>query len=152
MAAGTVNVTKILDAIGVAVAAVTGMAGARTFQGYKVFGESENLNDDVRALTAQSQGYFDFDLGPRSAGSAIGMGEMKVVGELRARLPKDTTTDVNSVYELAERVLRACMLEATFSGSGGQVKSGSYSIRDDEHKDSVVIFDYELTYGLGPIC
>jgi hypothetical protein len=148
MAAGTFAPTRLLDRIGVVAAAITALTD-RVYQGKKRFSEAENLEENIRALTAETQGYFGFWMGPRREGKVTERGTVTVLGLLVLNLPKDSTSDCNSAYEVAETLLRALKLQSNFSSQGAAFKEGSYQIVDDSLEDGIAEFDFEVTYEIG---
>ncbi len=148
MAAGTVSPTRLLDRVNVIASAVGALTG-RVYQGKKRFAEVDNLEQDIRALTAETEGVFGFWMGPRRAGKPTERGTITIVGTLLVNLPKDTTTDCNSAYEVAEALLRALMLQSNFTSQGAGISEGSYQLVDDSLEDGIAEFDFEVTYEIG---
>ncbi len=139
-----------MDKVAVAAATVTAVSG-RVYQGKKRFAEVDSLEGNVRALTAETQGYFGFWLGPRVSNGNYHPGACTVYGELLVRLPKDTTSDVNSAYEVAEALCKALSQEATFRLVGKPLTI-EYELVDDEFEDNVASFQFTMNYELPQIC
>lgn len=148
MAAGTVTATKLMDRIKVVAEAVAALTG-RTFQGKKRFSEAENLEELVRALTAETQGYFGFWLGPRIGRKPTERGSVVVNGSLLVSLPKDDTSDVNSAYEVADTLLKALLTQSNFSNIGIGISEGSWEPVSDDLEDGIAEFEFKLTYEAG---
>ena len=150
MPAGTSPPTKVMDLIKTAAAGVTAIGATRVFQGKKHFSESDNLEGSIRALTAESQGYFSFWLAGRKSADQYHVGAMDVAGQLLVHLSTDATTDFNVGYEVAEALLKAFSLESTFSKT--KPLECAYVNVSDGLEDGIAEFDFALSYELPPIC
>jgi hypothetical protein len=148
---GSTQPTKLLDQIAVVVGAITGI-GARVAQGKKRFSEVQNLEADILALTEQSQGYFAFKLGGRSAGNQTVMGGVDVDGILLVHLDKDTTTDANTLFDLAESIVAALGRESNFTSVGARPSKINYIESDDDFEDGIAVFIFACSYEVGPVC
>lgn len=132
MAAGTILVTKTLDRIKTIATGISGIGASRVFQGYRRFADSENLENLIAALTAETQGYFFFWFkgggGGVEGGAYDGGHTFSVGGVLLVNLPKDTTTDENSAIELAESLKDALLVMDSYSTGEGKPKEILYGL------------------------
>ncbi len=76
-----------------------------------------------------------------------------IIGVLYIPLPKDTTTDTNTLLELAESVLRAVQQESQYRSIGVKPGQCSYEpIGDiDEPEDGICEFVYEMEFDVGMV-
>jgi hypothetical protein len=144
-------VTNLLDKIAAQVATVTAI-GARVYQGKKRLAESDNFEAAIRALNAESQGYFIFWLGPRTLRSLREPGSVEVHGVLVFYLPKDDTSDVNTAYDMAEEVAAVVGNINQFKAVGAGVNAITFEMVTDDIEDSIAEFQFTMTYDLGPNC
>lgn len=155
MAAGTDVVTRTLDAMATAVGAVSGMT-ARVYQGRKVFEDNENFENVIRALTAETQGALGLWLDGCTARGQTSPGEMNVVGLAGIRLPKDTSSDCNSLYELLRAIQRVLSLEATYQSIGSKPLEVTFAESegpdDMAECDGISWWDFTMRYDIGLIC
>ena len=144
--------TALADAMQVAAAAVTGIQAS--YQGKKRIADGA-LEDAVRSLTAETKGYFWFSLADRTILAQTQVGTATFKGELAVSLPKDTTSTVDTAYNLAEAVAVALSVEATFVSTGcrpSRITFRSAAPEDDRLEDGVLIFEFEMVYTLPPVC
>jgi len=87
-------------------------------EGKRRLAESESLENMVRALPAQARGYLGVWIDECSQGNLTTPGEVTIAGLLVGRLPKDVTTDVTVLYDLAEAVSQLWGDESTLSAAG----------------------------------
>ncbi len=116
--AGTTPATKTLDRICAIAAAYTGIGAARTFKGYKRFGDTENFQRLIRALTAGTQAYFWARLlDIPSRGNLGGPKNFRFAAELYMKLDKDTSDDLNTAWDYAVGLRDALETESSY-GNG----------------------------------
>lgn len=143
-----------MDAIEEEVAGIAAIGASRVFQGKKRFVDATDHGNDVRGLTAETQGYFTFWIGRRSSNAQAAEGELIVEGELEVRLPKDTTTDVNSAYDLAEAVTAAVGSDATFAALAAGVRPSGIDWQEAEDglENDIMTFAFTMRYQLPRTC
>lgn len=104
MAAGLTVWTKTLDKVLAVAKANSGIGINRAFQGYKRWANNENLEDQIRGLAAETQGYFFCQLknaGYSDSTTSSRPEEFSIAAELVVYVPKDTTTDLNAAWDFA---------------------------------------------------
>lgn len=140
------SLSTMLAAVNTAAAGVTGLSSGRVKQGRKWYAESATpLESLVGALTAESQGYFFYWLGPRTIGDRIGSpGTATCYGMLFFKLDKDADSAMDSAYELAERLAKALSDPATFLAS--KVVEITYECGEEDRENSIAVFDFQMTY------
>lgn len=112
--AGSTTLTRTLDQIKTIIGGVSGMDPSRVFQGYKRFSATENYNDMVEALTAGSQGYFNYWLLRSGTSRTAENSNFDVFGELYTYIPKDTSDDLNASIDLCVAIRNALLLESNW--------------------------------------
>lgn len=152
MATGILPATKTLDAIAAAVKAIAAIGNSRVYQGKKAFLETESLEKDIVALDAETQGIFAVWLGTRLAVNDTTGGQLTVRGMLFAYMPKETTTDANSAYELAESVTKEMVKESNFTAISVRPDGCRYSEDEDEEFKGILVFNFEAVYALPVFC
>jgi len=100
MAAGTRPETKTLDRVCALAAAQPGIGSARVSKGYRPWSENEHFQAQVRALAAETQGYFWAALDQVAPRQASGHA-FRLVGELALYVPAQAATDLNAAWEFA---------------------------------------------------
>lgn len=158
MAAGTLIQTKTLDKVLAVAKGITGIGSSRAFQGYKRWTDAENKAGLIKALTAETQGYFHCML--KSAGSvddtvADRPETFDIIGELQVGIAKDTSSDLNTAWELALSLSNALALNANFNEADrglGIPQYCRFSLLnvDVVNKGGIMIFDFGM-YGGGGI-
>ena len=152
MAAGATITSKIVDVAVARCVAVAAIGAARTTQGKKRFAEGDDRHADVRALTAETQGYAHVSLVSRSYAGMLSSGSVEINVSLLIYLPKDTTTDANSALDLAENTLKSLMEDIPYNAVGGLNPTGSYQQVFDGLDDGVLEFTFSISVGTGPLC
>src|SRR5437879_2642477 len=101
MPAGTTVFTKTLDAIVRIASANSGLAGspARVVRGYTRYADTDNLENLVATLNAETQGYFSVWLKEITVAQNE-VFPVRVIGELLVPVPKDVSTDLNAGWDL----------------------------------------------------
>ena len=105
MPTGTTIFTKSLDRI-VTIASANSLfsgspqwnGGPRVVRGYTRFNDSDNLENFVSGLTAESQGFFSVWLKEATVASGE-VFPVRVVGELLIPVPKNVSTDLNLCWD-----------------------------------------------------
>jgi hypothetical protein len=147
MGAGTTAVTKTLDQCRQSLSAISGIT---VYQGKKRFSESDNLEETVRASTPEATGWISIWLEEYVGNNQTNMTQLTVGGLLVSFLPKDTTTDVNTLYDLVMACVTSLQREANFSMARPSGVTVQRSI--DELEDGVVEYDFRARFILGPTC
>ena len=80
--------SKLLDRVATVAGGVTGIVG-RIYEGKKVIAEATTLETDVKALTAETQGYFSVYVGSRAARGQLKMGQVRICALLTYNLPDE---------------------------------------------------------------
>lgn len=151
MGAGARQPSRVLDRIAYQVGTIAAI-GTRIAQGKRRFTELESsLENVVKALTAESQGYFAFYMSERSSGNQTEVGTMTVTALLFASLPKDTTSDVNSLSDLLEDVLKQLSIESNFSNIGARPASVTYAESPDNFEDGISVWEFTAVYKIGAV-
>lgn len=101
MPAGTTALTKTLDRICAIAAGESWIGAGRTFKGYKRFGDGENFDALVRALTAESQGYFWCAIKGVRGNGKLETATYIYAAKLYVRFNKDASSDLNAVWDKA---------------------------------------------------
>jgi hypothetical protein len=99
MATGTRPETKTLDRLCALAAAHSGIGATRVSKGYRRWSEAEHFEGLVRALSAQTQGFFWAAL--KRVADAPG-GERRaltLMAELAVYVPAQVSTDLNAAWE-----------------------------------------------------
>lgn len=101
MATATYPETKTLERVCALAAARPGVGAARVAKGYRRWSEDEHFQEQVRALGAETQGYFSAAL--RRAAHDVGRGAhgVEIVAELAVYVPVQVSTDLNAAWEFA---------------------------------------------------
>lgn len=152
MMAGTTVVTKTADAIKTKVAAVLGISTA--WQGHQRIDDGL-LEDNIRALNAEQQGYFWFWFDERTYGPQTQTGEIAFRAQLGVRMDKDVSTDMTLAYDFAERIGAAMAKESNFVTAGSRPSRITWNPLVPGAKpmeDNICYFEYLMRYTVGPIC
>ena len=148
MGAGTINITRTMDAIARIVAAVSGMDAARVFQGYKRFAEATNLEEDLDDLTAETQGYFAFKFRGKTGGLQAGAfgtpHTFEVIGRLLVKFNKDSDSDLNSAIELADAISDALMDKSNYNSGESYPQTIGYVVAENSVIESqgIMVFSF----------
>lgn len=130
----------------------SGMASTRVAQGKRRFSETENLEEVIRAMTAETQGYFAFKPATRDTGTQTDTGTFSISGVLYYNLPKDVTTTTDDLVDLAEAVMTALGVESHYASAGGKPIRGSYFEGEDLFEDGIAEFEFTQVFQVGPVC
>jgi hypothetical protein len=152
MPAGTSVLTETADAIKAAVQLVSGVQVV--YQGKRRVTDG-GLEDAVRNLAEQNQGYFWFSMEERLTFTQTNVGEALFKGNLMVRLDKDTSSDCNEAYDLAERVFVELAREGVFQSVGSRPKMIRFIPADVEGfqlEDNILVFEYDMRYTLPMTC
>ena len=149
--AGTVNITKCMDAIKTAVVAVTAIGSSRCLQGKEHLADSTNRDNEVRALTNEAQGYFAFALASVQTGKPTENGFMNVIGRLFVPVNKDTSSDLNTAYEVMNAVRLALFKQSNYEAVGC-VPEGGEMVEVQDGKDGIYEWDVTAKYRISPVC
>jgi len=152
MPAGTSVLTETADAIKAAVQLVNGVQVVH--QGKQRVADG-GLEDAIRNLAEQNLGYFWFSLDERIAFTQTVVGEALFKGNLMVRLDKDTSSDCNEAYDLAERVASELAREGVFQSVGSRPKMIRFIPADVEGfqlEDNILVFEYDMRYTLPMTC
>jgi hypothetical protein len=115
--ATTLTYALTLDDEGETAVSPSGAVSSRLFEGKRRIAETENLEETVRALTAETQAVLIWYPIERVSGSNINLEGVFVVGGLLlVRLPRDTTTDLGDVLDLCEAIGAAVNQECMYKG------------------------------------
>lgn len=150
--AGTTILTQTADAIKAAVQLVNGVQVV--YQGKQRVTDG-GLEDAVRNLAEQNQGYFWFSLDERVYFTQTTVAEANFKGNLMVRLDKDTNSDCNQAYDLAERVGAELAREGVFQPVGSRPKMIRFVPADTEGfqlEDNILVFEYDMRYTLPMTC
>jgi len=158
MGAGAYVQTKTLDKVLVVAQGIAGIGASRAFQGYKRWTDGQNKQSLVRALTAETQGYFHCAL--KSAGTVDDTVSDRpetfdIMAELQVSVPSNTTTDLNSAWDLAISLSIELSKRSNFDGASNTLgipqyaRFSLYNI-DVVRKGGIMVFDFGM-YGGGGI-
>jgi hypothetical protein len=109
--------TKTLERLLAQAKTVSGIGNDRAKAGYIRYGESDNLDALVAALTAHTQGYFSLWLRGVESRGQNEMQTFRYAGELLIRVPKDTSADMTAGWELAMALKDALELRSAYGAS-----------------------------------
>ena len=95
----------------------TAGASNRIGAGYRRFDEDENWEEKIEALTPETMGWFDLEIG-RVTVSADDLDSYpaRLKAALFVYVPKDVSTDLTTSWDLAISFFRALIASANFSG------------------------------------
>jgi len=150
--AGLTILTKTADAIKAAVQLVSGVQVV--YQG-KRRETTGDLEDIVRALQPQNQGIFWFSVEQRTYLTQTVVAEGSFRGNLMVRLDKDTDSDCNLAYDLAENIGAQLAREGVFQPVGSRPKQITWNPADQEQfqlEDNILVFEYVMIYTLPMVC
>ncbi len=153
MAAST-NVTKLVNKVAALAGTVTGLVG-RVYQGKKEIADSTNVENAVRALTPETQGYFTCWFQARRASTQTRVGAVVIGGLLVMSMVKDTDSTLEDLVDTAERLASALMVESAFLAVASGVArplSVEYTMSEDGLEDGIVEFSFTLEYQIGMTC
>lgn len=152
MPAGTSVLTETADAIKAAVQLVNGVQVV--YQGKQRVADG-GLEDAVRNLAEQNQGYFWFSMEERLTFTQTNVGEALFKGNLMVRLDKDTSSDCNEAYDLAERVFVELSREGVYQPVGARPKMIRFvpaNVEGFQLEDNILVFEYDMRYTLPMTC
>lgn len=147
MGAGTTTITKTLDQCRQALTVIPGLT---VYQGKKRFAEADNLEETIRASTPEATGWVSIWMEEYVGNNQTNMTQLTVGGLLVSFLPKDTTTDVNILYDLVFACVTALQKESNYSYARPEGVTVQRS--NDEIEDSIVGYDLRARFKLGPTC
>jgi hypothetical protein len=101
MPTGTRAETKTLDRLCALAAAQPGIGSGRVAKGYRRWSEDEHFQERVRALAAETQGYFWAALKRVADPPDREWRTVSCVAELALYVPAQASTDLNAAWEFA---------------------------------------------------
>jgi hypothetical protein len=101
MPTGTRAETKTLDRLCALAAAQTGIGSSRVAKGYRRWSENEHFQERVRALAAETQGYFWAALQRVANAPEREWRAVTCAAELVLYVPAQASTDLNAAWEFA---------------------------------------------------
>ena len=150
-AASGTTLSYAKTASNVASVAVSLIAGVskRISQGFKRWGDTENFEALAAALTSQAQGYFWAAIKRVSSQGGLRQRNIELAAELVVALPKDTSADLNTAWEMAMALRDDLELPSNFTDGEFPAKAsvGLHKILDIETA-GILIFDFGA-YGGG---
>jgi len=148
--AGTYLPAKVLDLCTSSCNAITGI---QAYQGRKVWTDTEDVEGDVRALTAESAGRLWFWVQSRQGQTYTWQPYVVVIGgELLLRLDIHQSSACDVLYDKVEEVARALDNASVFSGVPAIPFGVTWEMMRDTPEDGVARFQFTANYKVGPNC
>jgi hypothetical protein len=138
--------TKALARIAARAATVTGITSNRVATGYKRWADSDDLERNIRSLTASTQGYFWAGIESLSSSGCNGEKSATISAELLVFVPKDVDNDMVSPWDLACD-LQTALEDPTSYGAGENPPSVGITLKSFERREgagSIAHFDLSM--------
>jgi len=130
------------------------VVGIQAYQGKKIWDETDSVENEVRALTAEEQGRMWLWIVSRQSQSYAWQPYIVVIGgELLIRLDRDVTSVMDKTYDLIETIMAKLENFVTFEGVPAVPFGGTWeNIEDGSPEDNVMRVKILITYKMGPNC
>lgn len=148
--AGTYLPAKVLD---LCTSMCNSITGIQAYQGRKVWTDAEDIESDVRALNAESQGRIWFWIQSRQGQTYSWQPYMvTIMGELLLRLDIHQSSACDILYDKVEEVAKALDNATQFAAAGAVPFGVTWQMIRDTPEDGVARFEFTANYKVGPSC
>jgi len=149
--AGTTLPAILLDLVTASANAVTGI---QAYQGKKIWNETDSVENEVRALTAEEQGRAWFWIGSRQSQAYPWQPfTVTIKGLLLLRLDRDVGSVMDKAYDKIEELANKLENATTFSAVPAVPFGGTWeNVEDGSPEDNVMQVSFTFTYRVGPEC
>lgn len=136
-------------------AAATGACSVRVSQGKRRFSDDEDFEEKIRALSAETKGWFCFWVEERTLPTSTEVvGNLLIKGELLVHLPKDTTTHGSLLYDFVEDLFLDIMSDdafncGAFNSPGTRPRGSRWFSQEKDLSQSIKGFGFELNQMIG---
>lgn len=120
-----------------------GMVSARLSVGRKKYPEDYDQESKIRVLSEETKAFVALWVADRTGSAELTPGRMVVLGQVMARLDRETSSDLNSLYETCEDIVQAASAESIFQTpvTGARMLSGAWSESQETLLDGIARFD-----------
>lgn len=151
MGAGTTSTGKLMDALNPLAVAILG--AGNVYQGKNRFGEAIDKEESQRGQPQETQGFFCYWVNTCDEGPQTQVGDCLITGYLEIHSDPNTTSDMNSSYDLATQLVETFSQESNFVSIGCRPKSIKFEREPgDDLQDAILKFVFAMEYQLPISC
>jgi len=147
--AATLMPGKVLDYAGTLMNAVPGV---QCWTGKRRFSEAEDVEEQVRLLTPESQCKMWLWVSERRGSLPWNPQGVTIAGKVLVRLPRNTSSACDAMYDLLETIVGELENATKWSVVPALPKGGKWSQPDEGLEDDVAEFDISADFDVGPTC
>lgn len=148
MAAANRLMGKLVDK---AFSALGSVKGVTPYQGKVRLPDNTNLESLVKNLTAETECYAIVWMG-NCGKKPVDVGRCLLHCLVFFNLPKNTTSDCNSMYDKVDEIISLLAKDTTWSGNGTTVEEIYAEREDDELQDSVAVWRIDINLIIPAAC
>ena len=148
--AGTYLPAKVLD---LCTSSCNGVTGIQAWQGRKVWTDAEDVETDVRALTAESEGRIWLWVQSRQGQTYSWQPfVVTIMGELLLRLDIHQSSACDVLYDKVEEIAKALDNASQFALVPAIPFGVTWEMMRDTPEDGVARFEFTANFKVGPNC